>query len=87
MLKLNKEAEFKRLMDGWKERYGDKVTPEFTEDWLKRFELFDIRGDCKKPCKSIADGKTYLVPIVDIMLHGMKGTDLGTKYTEEIEDE
>jgi hypothetical protein len=25
--------------------------------------------------------KTYLVPIEDLILHGIRGEDLGTKYT------
>ena len=91
LTKLNpiQQPAFDRLISTWRERLGaEKITPEFVKEWKERFLLFDRRGDAKKVVKAaFGDGKTYLVPIVDIMLEGLKGKELGHKYKEELPDD
>lgn len=80
------QKEYDRLVAGWKEKHGDKVDPKKLELIKEHLPMMDTRGDCKK-LVTVMGGKTYLVPIVDMMLHGLDASELGKRYTEEITPE
>jgi hypothetical protein len=82
MTKLQKEAH-DEIWEVWKQRYGDGLTDD-RKDFLRQAIIeFDRRGDMKKPVILATTGELYLVPIKDIILYGLKGEDLGTKYKPE----
>ena len=64
----------------------DKIKADTTffdeEDIKKVIKVANVHGDCFKRVTSMSNPDvTYLVPIADIFLCGLKETDLGTKYT------
>lgn len=70
----------------------DKVKAAYEErgvtalDWniyKKIIKIANTEGDGFKRISRIGEDKTHLVPIADIMLHGLKATELD-KYPVEI---
>lgn len=77
---------FDEIWAEWKQRYGDRLKEERKEFLRQAIIDFDKRGDMMKPVVSMEYNKTFLVPIKDIILYGLNGSDLGTKYKEETQD-
>ena len=75
-------------MTGIQKKVFDKVlerNPSWKTNLLKRFlkriiPTFDTNGDGKK--RVIIEGKTYLVPIEDIICFGIKAEEVPLKYPE-----
>ena len=61
-----------------------KHTSLVNESFLKRIiKLANTEGDGFKRVSLIGKNATYLVPIEDFILYGLKASDLGTKYVLE----
>ena len=59
-----------------------KIIPD--EAFLKMLiEMANVHGDGYKRVIRIGEDKTYLVPIEDIILHGVKATELDKYLIEE----
>lgn len=71
----------------------DKIIAEYhkrnivpIEEYLKKIiKLGNTNGDGCKRVSRIGEDKTYLVPIEDIILHGLKATELDKYPVEEKE--
>jgi len=69
----------------------DKVIEEYKKrgkiadgDHLKKIiKLGNVQGDGYKRVSRIGEDKTFLVPIEDIILHGLKATELDKYLIEE----
>jgi len=73
---------FKKVKEDWEKMVGKgKVDEKALKDLIK---FADTNGDGKK--RVIVDGKTYLVPIEDIILKGIIGKEV-KKYPLEMERE
>jgi len=70
---------FKKVKKEWEKRVGKG---KVDEDMLKTLiEISFTNDDGKK--RIVVGGKTYLVPIEDIFLKGLKGNEVKEKYPEE----
>lgn len=79
---------YKKVWKVWKLRYKEEFKNEYQRYrssvlLIHMIDLADTHNDGFKRV-SLMDNpnKTYLVPIEDIILHGLRGSDIGTKYTE-----
>lgn len=70
---------FRKVKEEWEKRVGIGNVDE--KSLKKIIEFADTNGDGKK--RIIIDGKTYLVPIEDIFLNGLKGNEVEGKYPLE----
>jgi len=75
---------FNEIWEIWKQKHGAKLNDGRKEFLRQAIADSDRRGDMMKPVMSLEHKKTFLVPIKDIILYGLKGSDLGTKYTRVI---
>lgn len=71
MTKTQKKI-FNKILNVWEKRVGKGNVDD--KRLVQIIMMADIHGDGKKRIK--IDGETHLVPIEDIMLHGIKGTDV-----------
>jgi hypothetical protein len=78
MNKIQNEI-FRKVKEEWEKRVGKGKVDE--KSLKKIIEFADTNGDGKK--RVIVDGKTYLVPIEDIILKGISGKEIKEKYPEE----
>jgi len=71
----------------------DKIMTKVKKEWVKRFAGIDMHYSIDMMSKFLLgcpdndgmkrveyEGKTYLVPYEDIILNGLKATDIPTKY-------
>ena len=79
---------YKKVWKVWKQRHKEEYKSEYVKAQNsvllnKIISLADTHGDGFKRV-SLMDNpdKVYLVPIEDFILHGLRGEDLGTKYTK-----
>ena len=65
------------------EYHRRNIVPD--DEYLKKIiKLGNTNGDGYKRVSRIGGDKTYLVPIEDIILHGLKATDLDKYPTIEV---
>jgi hypothetical protein len=69
---------FRKVKEEWEKRVGKGNVDE--KSLKKIIEIADTNGDGKK--RIIIEGKTYLVPIEDIILKGISGREVKEKYPE-----
>lgn len=73
---------FRKVWTVWKRRYREEFKIESQKYrslvlLIKTIELADVDGDGFKRVSLMGNpNKTYLVPIEDIILHGLRGEDL-----------
>ena len=77
---------------------ADKIMDKIEKEWAVRYEGYDLSHNLNmlrlmllscpdedgfKRVTLIENGKTYLVPYEDIILNGLKGDEIASKYEEE----
>jgi hypothetical protein len=74
-----KEKIFNKVKKRWEERVGKG---NVDENILKTLVEISVTDDDGKK-RVVVDGKTYLVPIEEIFLNGLKGYEITKKYPLE----
>jgi hypothetical protein len=75
------EEIYNKIISEWKKKYGEENLDKSQLEAIK-YVIFNFphADGCQRVVR-IEDGKTYLVPIQDIILKGLKGTEL-KKYAK-----
>lgn len=76
------EQIYKKIYDEWVNRYGKENLDNDQLEALRNFILECPDDDGYKRVTNMTTGKTHLVPYEDIILHGLKGSELN-KYPLE----
>jgi len=82
MKKTKANQIYKKILDFWINRYGKENLDREKLKALRKMLNLMPDEDGMKRVTNMETGKTYLVPIEDIILNGLKGEEL-TKYPEK----